>query len=142
VRNDAALQEEDFNVLPRGMQHLDDTGPLDELVEGREIDAGGEGVDDPLDAWRRHLDQAQLGIIGLVAQEFGVQRQIGRRRQLGDEGLEVVTAIHNPHRMVIAGFGVFVRFCDGEPRARSAELSRSGGPAKAANAASRTSGFA
>ena len=51
---------------------------------------------------RRHLDQAELGIIGLVAQEFGVQRQIGRRRQLGDKGRQRLIGFHNPHRAVIA----------------------------------------
>ena len=79
---------ENLDVLPRGMQHLDDVGPLQQLVERRQVDARRQGIDDRLRACRRarHLDQAKLGIIGLVAQEFGVQRQIGRASKLGDQG--------------------------------------------------------
>ena len=93
----AALQEEDLDVLPRRMQHLDDVGPPDQLVEGRQVDAGRQGIDDALDARRRHLDQAELGIIGLVAQEFGIQRQIGRLRQFGHKGLKRFVRFDNPH---------------------------------------------
>ena len=87
------------------MQHLDDVRPLQEFIEGRKIKPGGEGIDDAFEiclARRRHLDQAELGIIGLVAQEFGVQRQIGRARKLAQKGRQRLVGFDNPHQAVIA----------------------------------------
>ena len=59
----------------------------------------------PSHAGRRHLDQAELGIIGLVAQEFGVQRQIGRLAQLRHKGAQGLVGLDNPHCGVLADSG-------------------------------------
>ena len=93
----AALQVEDFDILPRRMHHLDDVGPGDQLVERLQIHARREGIDDALDAGSGHLDQAQLGIIGLVAQEFGIQRQIGSAAKFGQKGCQRLVCFDNPH---------------------------------------------
>ena len=55
----AALQIENLDVLARGVQHLDDVGAADQVVERRQIDARGEGIDDGFDrraaaTWIRH----------------------------------------------------------------------------------------
>ena len=79
------------------MHHLDDVGTGDQLVKGRKVDAGGEGVDDALDTGCGHLDQAQFGVIGLVAQELGVQRQIGGAAKFAQKGRQCLIGFYNPH---------------------------------------------
>ena len=101
IGNHAALVMKDFDVLPRGVQDLHDAGRFEQLVEGRQVDAVGEGIDDRLDPRRRHLDQAQLGPIGLVAHELGIEREIGRARKFADEGLQIRCVFYDPHRTVI-----------------------------------------
>ena len=48
IGQDAALQIENLDVLARGVQHLDDVGPPDQVIKGRQIEARGQGIDDRL----------------------------------------------------------------------------------------------
>jgi hypothetical protein len=54
-----------------------------EAEEGREIEVIGQGIDDAVGAGSGRLDQAELGPIGLVADEFGVEGHIGALFELG-----------------------------------------------------------
>ena len=67
---------------------------------------------------RGHLDQAELGIIGLVAQEFGVQRQIGRGRKFGQKSRQRLVGFDDPHPAVIADSArkVWALLCMSGPR--------------------------
>ena len=89
------------------MQNLDDVGPLEQFIERRQVEAGGEGINDRFHTGRvaigrRHLDEAQFGVIGLVAQKFGIQGQVRRLGEVGNQGDQRLVGIHDPHGTVIA----------------------------------------
>jgi hypothetical protein len=97
VGQHAALQVEDLDILPRRMQHFHNVRPRDQLVERLEVQPRRQRINDAFHPRRRDLDQAQLGVIGLVAQEFGIQRQVGSARQLGQERCKVFVILDYPH---------------------------------------------
>ena len=105
IGQDAALKIENLDVLAGGMQHLHDVVTADQVVKRLQVEARGKGIDNAFAARRRHLYQAQFGIIGLVAQEFGVQRQIGRARQFGHKSLQRVIGLDYSHWVSDSGFG-------------------------------------
>ena len=77
---------------------------IEELVEGGKVDALGEGVDDRLDAGRSDLDEAELRPIGLVAHELGIESDIGRPLEFGDERFQFFGGGHGCHENGYSGF--------------------------------------
>ena len=71
----------DFNVLPRRVKHLQHALIDHQLEEGREVEAGRELIDQHLGAVGGDLDQAEPRPEGLLAHEFGVDRDKGRAAQ-------------------------------------------------------------
>ena len=68
---------------------------MQEIVEGLQIEAVRHRIDDGLDSGGGHLHQAELRPIGLVAHEFGIERDVGRRPKLGRERLQPLGGIDN-----------------------------------------------
>ena len=88
-----AFNEEDFQILPGGMEHLHRRLVAKEVIERlhrhlRPFDRIHQNRV-AVFARQRHLDQAKLGPIGAFAQEFGVNRDIGLQFGGGAEGGEV-----------------------------------------------------
>ena len=83
-RGCAAQVKKEFQILMRGVQHLGDGGVVKEFQQGvqrrerQRINAG-----DPVGS--RKLDQAELGIKRLFADEFGIQCEPRRATQAGAE---------------------------------------------------------
>ncbi|MNS80467.1 hypothetical protein D3C72_1141470 [compost metagenome] len=65
---------EDFDVLTGGVEDLDDRFVAQQGEEGLQVQILGQGVDDRGVRGRSGLDQAQLGPVGRLAHELGVDR--------------------------------------------------------------------
>ena len=91
MRDDAGAVPDDFDVLARGVEHLEHALVRHQLEERLEIDAGRERVDHHGLVGARHLRDAEQRIVGGLAQELGVD---------GDEGVA---------RQPLAGGGQFAR---------------------------------
>ena len=88
---------EDLHVLARRMEDLEDFGIGQQVEQGREVDAVGQGVDGARLVRPRHLDQAEARPIGALAHELGIDgdelgvgqaaAEGGQRRRVGDHSL-------------------------------------------------------
>ena len=74
MRDHARQMMNDFNVLARGVEHLQHPLIDHEVEEGLKVEPRREAVDQHLGAVRRHLDEAELRPKGLLAHELGVDR--------------------------------------------------------------------
>jgi len=75
VAGDAAGElDEDFDVLPRRMKDLHHLGVAEEVEEGLQADAVGEGIDQDRFLGGGGLQQAEFRPVGGFAQEFGIDR--------------------------------------------------------------------
>ncbi len=72
--DDAGLVPADFNVLAGGMENLDHFFVRHQGEEGGEVHALGQRIDDERFVRACHLRDAELRIVGALAQEFGVDR--------------------------------------------------------------------
>ena len=84
---------DDFDVLPRGMEHLHHLLVRHQREERREIDARRERVDHHGLVGDGHLRHAQQRIVGGLAQEFGVdgdERMAAMRSQAAASSAVVV----------------------------------------------------
>ena len=88
MRHPAGEMEEDLDVLPRGMEDLEHGFIGHQCVERLEIDVCRLGIDDRLAAFAGNLDEAEIRPEGLLAHEFGVDRDIGFAGEFLDERLE------------------------------------------------------
>ena len=86
LRKQARVVKEDLQILAGGVEHLDRTGVAEQVIKRLQRQAFGQGIDQNRLSSRgaggrcgrkRKLDQAQLGPIGPLAQEFGIDRDIG-----------------------------------------------------------------
>ena len=81
---------EDLEVLPRRVEHLHDVPVAEQLVERVEPEPVRQRVDQhrALVALARpgELHQAELGVVGALAQELGVDGDVRVGRRLGAEG--------------------------------------------------------
>ncbi len=68
----AGQLDEDFDVLPGGVEDLDDLVVGEELEEGLEAEAIGEGIDEDRLVGRGRLQEAELRPVGRFAQELGI----------------------------------------------------------------------
>ena len=69
----AEHEEEDFHVLPAGVEHFYHVRPGEEGAEGGEVDALGLRVHHRDVLLAGELHQAELGVVGTLAHEFGVE---------------------------------------------------------------------
>ena len=81
MRNDVGAMPDDFDVLARGVEHLEHALVRHQFEERREIDAGRQRIDHHGLVAARHLRHAQQRIVGGLAQEFGVDGDEGLARQ-------------------------------------------------------------
>ena len=82
---------DDLQVLPAGVEDLEDVLILHEQVEQRfQVDVGGLGVDRRGFVDARDLDQAQVGPIGILAHELGVHGDERLLREPLDERAQPV----------------------------------------------------
>ena len=72
MRDQPAEMEDDLDVLPRGMEDLDDGLVGHQREERLQVDVGRQRIDQRGHAGRRHLDQAELRPEGGFADELGV----------------------------------------------------------------------
>ena len=72
MRDQVAEMEDDLDVLPGGMEHLHRGAVRHQREERREVDALGERIDDHRQVRTGHLDQAEFGPEGRLADELGV----------------------------------------------------------------------
>ncbi len=91
MRDDTRAVPDDFDVLARGVEHLQHALIAHQFEEWREVDAGRQRIDHHGLVGARHLRHAQQRIVGGLAQKFGVD---------GDEGM---------FGEALAGRGQFVR---------------------------------
>ena len=72
-RSDGAAQRvgDDLEILRAGVEHLGDGGVLEQGADGREV-VDGERVDRGGLVMGAELDEAELGEVGLLAQELGI----------------------------------------------------------------------
>ena len=68
-------------------------------MEGFEIEIGRLGIDDRLARAAGDLDQAEIGPEGLLAHEFGIDRDIGFAGEFLDERLEGGSGGDDLHRL-------------------------------------------
>ena len=83
MRNDAGLVPDDLDVLAGGMKHLQHLLIDHQFEERLQVDALGQRVDHDRFLGARHLHDAEQGIIGRLAQEFGID---GDDRVPGEAG--------------------------------------------------------
>ena len=80
----------DLHVLPRGVEDLHHSLVRHQVPEGLHVEPVGERIDDGRASLRGDLDEAELGVVGRLAQELGVHRHEGRvdhlRAELGQGG--------------------------------------------------------
>ena len=69
--------EDDLDVLPGGVENLEDGFIGHQIEERREVDPLGQRIDDQFVGFARHLNNAELRIIGRFAQELGVDGDRG-----------------------------------------------------------------
>ena len=67
-----ALVPDDLDVLAGGVEHLQHLLVAHQFEERLEVDARGQRVDHDRFVGARHLHDAEQGIVGRLAQEFGV----------------------------------------------------------------------
>ena len=67
---------DDLDILPGGMEHLDDGLIAHQLEEGRKVEPGGQCVDDEGIIRASQLDNAELRPEGRLAQEFRVHSHV------------------------------------------------------------------
>ena len=72
VRDGARLVPDDFDILTGGVEHLQHRLIGHQLEEWLEIDALGQRVDHDRFVRACHLNDAEQGIIGRLAQELGI----------------------------------------------------------------------
>jgi len=73
-RDVAGLMKEDLDVLPRGVEYLEDIRIDHQRVERREVHAGRHGVDHRRLFGTRHLHEAENRPEGPIAHELGIDR--------------------------------------------------------------------
>ena len=82
-RRDGACQVvENLDVLARGVEHLEDPAVSQELIKRAEIQTRGQGIYGGGLSRAGELDQAQLGPVGLLAHELGVDGDVRLSRQV------------------------------------------------------------
>ena len=86
--DDAAHMEEDLDVLPRSVHHLGHRRGQ-QPPHGRHIEAGRQRIHRPRLLRVCKLEQAELGPIGRIPHELGIDRHIVRFLQTGAECVEV-----------------------------------------------------
>ncbi len=74
VGNGAREVVDDLDVLAGGVEHLEHPLIAHQLEEGRQVELGGERVDDDLGLAAGHLNEAETGPEGRFAHELGVDR--------------------------------------------------------------------
>ena len=83
--HDAGAVDDDLDILAGGVEDLQDLGVGHQFVERRQIDPLGQGVDGGGVVRPRDLGQAELGPVGALAHEFGVDRhELGFRQRLAE----------------------------------------------------------
>ena len=94
-RDDVGRRREDLEILARGVEHLDDAGRAKELVERLERQPLGQRIDEhgacsaPV-AGPGDLHEAQLRVVGPLAQELGVDGDVRAHRAARAEPRERV----------------------------------------------------
>ena len=100
VRDDARAMHDDFDVLARGVEHLQHRLIGHQVEERFQVDAGGQRVDHDGFLRAGHLDHAEQGIIGRLTQKFGVDgddRVPARRSQTAaSSAVVVIRSMHGP----------------------------------------------
>ena len=96
MRDEAGAVPDDFDVLARGVEHLEHALVAHQFEERLQIDAGRERIDHHGLVGARHLRDAEQRIVGGLAQEFGVD---------GDEGM-ARQALRSAIRCVMSSCGV------------------------------------
>ncbi len=89
VGEESGRAEADLEVFLAGVDDGDDVGVGDEFPEGGDIDVG-DGVDEDDLAVAADLDEAEGGVIGFVADEFGIEGEeagVAPALAVGFEGL-------------------------------------------------------
>ena len=76
----------DFDVLARCVENLQHFLIIHQIEEGSEVDAGGDGVDHHCFIRAGDLDDAEDGVIGRLAQEFGIDGNEGITGEAGAGG--------------------------------------------------------
>ena len=105
IGDDAAFMPENLDVLPPGMQHLDDARVLEKREKRRQVDAVRQRIDDGRDAGGGDLQQAEDRPIGRVAHELGVEGDIRRALDLVHQRRQIRRGLYDPHATVIADSG-------------------------------------
>ncbi len=77
MRHDIGAMPDDFDVLPRRVEDLEDLFVAHQFEEGRQVDAFGQGIDHDSFLRARHLDDAEQRVIGRLAQKLGVDGDDG-----------------------------------------------------------------
>ena len=95
LRHLVHAQVEDLEVLARRMKDLQDLGIGHQLVERAKVDAFRQRVDRRRVVGARHLGQAELGPVGALTHElgvdgdeFGVGQGLAERREVVGRGNE------------------------------------------------------
>ena len=95
----SAKVDDDFDVLPRGMEDFDHRFVGHQLEERREVDVRRQRVDQRRHARCGHLDQAQDRPKGRFAHEFGVDGDEIRLFESGENGLEFFLGGDDVHQI-------------------------------------------
>ncbi len=82
-RDHLRLVPADLDVLAGGVEDLDYPLVGQQVEQGAKLDSRGQRVDHDQFVDARHLEHAELGVIGALAQEFGVDRHKWMPRKAG-----------------------------------------------------------
>ena len=77
-----AAVHHDLDVLAGGVKHFQHVRVVHQVEKGFQIYSRGQGIDQPLGLFAGNLDQAEVGPIGRLTHEFGVDSHEG----VGGEG--------------------------------------------------------
>ena len=80
-RDGASFVPANFDILPGGVKYLGDVLVCHQCEKGSKIDAHRERVDNDRLFETRHLRDAEPRVIGVFAQELGIDRDKGMPRQ-------------------------------------------------------------
>ena len=101
LRDDAGPVPDDLDVLPGGVKDLQHVRVRHQREEGREVDAVGERIDDDSLVGAGHLNNAEQGVIGGLAQEFGIDGDDPVFGQAVTGGGELVSGRNQVHERSI-----------------------------------------
>src|SRR3954453_22282381 len=102
MRDSPGLMPDDLDILAGGVEDLQHLLVGHQLKERRKLNAWGQRIDHDRFLGARHLNYAEQGIVGRLAQEFGIDGYEGVRWEAAKSRCQVRSVGDQIHEQSIA----------------------------------------